>query len=476
MTDADVQVSYKAGDKEVTAGYFMKFYRFKEFKGGREGLRDKVLCYRWNHREGQIDGEVYEYGSFLQSKMVQAGVTCSDCHEPHSLKLRAPGNGVCSQCHDRRKYDSEKHHFHSPGSAGSACAGCHMPAKTYMVVDLRRDHGFRIPRPDLSERLGALNACTGCHTRKSARWAADRVRQWYGHDPKGYQNYAEALQAARDGTVDAEARLLDLLRDKEQPAIARATAAAEMGPWLGGNSLPTLAEALGDIDPRVRAAAVEGLAGLPPEQLWRYVHPLLRDPVRGVRALAASALAGIAVEQIPSDEQHNFRRAADEYLVSLRQNADDPGSQVNLGNFHAARGEAVEAEHAYREALNLDPDWVPASVNLSDLFRQTGRDREGEIPLREGLARQPESAALHHSLGLWQARQNNLPAALRSLKRAVELAPDDTRFAYVYAVALHSAGHGAEALAIVEAALRQTPGDPSLNGLRSQLIAQTPKR
>ncbi|MGH8550843.1 MAG: HEAT repeat domain-containing protein [Methylococcales bacterium] len=428
------------------------------------------------HADGQIDGEVYEYGSFQQSKMYRAGVSCGDCHEPHSLKLRAPGNGVCLQCHGKDKYHAEKHHFHGTGSAGASCVGCHMPAKTYMVVDPRRDHGFRIPRPDLSERLGAPDACTACHSDKSARWAADRVRQWYGHDPKGYQDYAEALHAARIGTTDAEARLLVLLQDNNQPAIARATAAAELGPWLSGNSLPVLAEALGDSDPRVRAAAVEALAPLPPERLWQFTHQLLRDPVRGVRALAVAALAGIPVEPIPPGEQDDFRRAADDYLASLRQNADDPGAQVNLGNFRAARGESAEAERAYREALNLDPDWVPAYVNLSDLFRQTDRDAEGEMPLRDGLARQPESAALHHGLGLLQARQNNLPAALASLKRAVDLAPDDTRLVYVYAVALHGSGHAREALTIVEAALTRAPGDQSLNALRSQLTTEGRKR
>ena len=44
------------------------------------------------HADGQILGEVYEWGSFVQSRMHRAGVTCSDCHEPHRAALRAPGN------------------------------------------------------------------------------------------------------------------------------------------------------------------------------------------------------------------------------------------------------------------------------------------------------------------------------------------------------------------------------------------------
>jgi tetratricopeptide (TPR) repeat protein len=428
------------------------------------------------HADGQIEGEVYEYGSFLQSRMHAAGVTCSDCHEPHSLKLRVPGNGVCLQCHGQNKYDTEKHHFHAAGPGGTQCVNCHMPARTYMVVDPRRDHSFRVPRPNLSVRLGTPNACGNCHANKPARWAADKVRQWYGHDPKGYQNYAEALHAARTGSTDAEARLLALLRDKDQPAIARASAAAELGHWLSENSLPALAGALGDTDPQVRAAAVEALASLPPDQLWQLAHPLLRDPARAVRMLAASALAGISAEQVPTGERADFGRAIDEYLASLRFNADEPAAQINLGNFHAARGEFAEAEQSYREALAIDPDWLPAYVNLADLYRQTNRDREGEALLREGMARQPKAAVLHHSLGLLQVRQKHLPEALASLKRAMELAPDDARFSYVYAVALHGAGHTREAKATIEASLKRAPGDPALNALRSQLAAEVHKR
>ncbi|MGZ4978700.1 MAG: tetratricopeptide repeat protein, partial [Methylobacter sp.] len=421
------------------------------------------------HTDGQIDGEVYEYGSFLQSKMYRAGLTCSDCHEPHSLKLRMPENGVCLQCHGANKYDTDKHHFHTTGSAGSRCVDCHMPTKTYMVIDPRRDHSFRVPRPDLSARIGTPNSCTGCHSDKSAHWAANKVRQWYGHDPKGYQDYAETLHAVRSGAVGAKARVLTLLRDKDQPAIARATVATELGVWLSPELLPLLAEGLSDPDPRVRSAGLQALDSLPPEQRWAIAHDRLCDPVRSLRALAAAALAGTPTERIPPSEQSDFRLAADDYLGSLRLNADDPGAQVNLGNFHAARGELAEAERAYREALHLDPNRTSAYVNLADLFRQINRDNDAEILLQEGLARQPQAAVLHHSVGLLQVRKKNLDAALASLKRAVELAPEEAQFRYVYAVALSSVGHIDEAWGVVEAGLKRTPGDPSLNALHSQL-------
>jgi tetratricopeptide (TPR) repeat protein len=421
--------------------------------------------------DGQIDGEVYEYGSFLQSRMARAGVTCSDCHDPHALELRIPGNGVCLQCHRAEKYDAPRHHFHRVGSAGSSCVECHMPAKVYMRVDPRRDHSFRVPRPDLSVRLGTPNACTGCHADQPAAWAADHVRAWYGHDPVGYPHYAEALHAARTAAVDAEARLVALLEDADQPAIARATAAAELSRWLSPTSVAALAAATGDADPLVRMGAVEALELLPLEQRWPLVGRLVADSVRAIRIVAVGALAGTATSTLSAAERADFDRAAAEYVAAQELNADQPGPLVNLGNFAAARGEAGRAEQAYRAALDLDPDWVPAWVNLADWMRQTGRDAEGEQVLRAGLARHPQAAALHHSLGLLQVRERKLPEALASLQQATDLAPDETRFVYVYAVALHEVGRTREALAAVERALERAPGDRPLRELRAQWTA-----
>ena len=424
------------------------------------------------HADGQIDGEVYEYGSLLQSKMVHAGVTCTDCHQPHSLKLRLPGNGVCLQCHSAEKYATEKHHFHPIDSTGANCVDCHMPVKNYMVVDPRRDHSFRIPRPDLSLKLGTPNACNSCHADKSTRWAMGKVRQWVGREPKGYQNYAETLHAIRTQTADAETRLLGFLDENAQPAIAKATAVSGLEQHLTQESLPFLAEALDNAEPLVRAAAVEALEPLPLQQRWALAHGLLRDPVRVVRVLVAGVLAGVPADQVPKEEQADFQKATDDFLASQRFNADEPGAQVNLGNFYAVRGEHGKAEAAYREALALNSDWMPAYANLADLYRQTGRDAEGEILLREGLAIQPKSAALYHSLGLLQVRQKNMASALSSLKRAVELAPNDARFAYVYAVALASTGHPREARAVVDAGLKHVPESTALGQLRSQWTAK----
>lgn len=420
------------------------------------------------HADGQIDGEVYEYGSFLQSKMYHAGVRCSDCHEPHSVKLRLPVNELCGQCHRAAKYDTEQHHFHAVGKAGAFCIDCHMPSKTYMGVDARRDHGFRVPRPDQSERLGTPNPCNACHTDKTAEWAAQRLRAWYGRDAKGYQNYAEALHAARAHKADADDRLTALLQDSNQPAIARATAVAA----LSAQSLEpvnVIRQALQDSDPLLRRAGLEALEQLAPEQRWAVARELLNDPIRSLRALAASALAGAAEQHFTPNDQKAFELAAGEYLAALQWNADDPAAQVNLGNFYAARNQSVLAERAYRAALTLDPKWLPAYINWADYLRVNKRDDEGGAILQQGLRHVPDSAALHHSLGLLAMRQQNIEKALDSLRLAVQLQPEDARFSYVYAAVLANVGRLDEARAVLQTALSITPNDAELQALQAAL-------
>ena len=159
------------------------------------------------HADGQIDGEVFEYDSFLQSAMHKAGVVCSNCHDPHSAKLRVQGNSLCAQCHMPEKFDVTAHHKHQSGSAGAQCVNCHMPTKTYMVVHDRRDHSIRIPRPDLTVTIGTPNACNQCHTDHPAEWAAKAVAEWYPNGRQTKPHYGTALHAGRTGAINAESQL-----------------------------------------------------------------------------------------------------------------------------------------------------------------------------------------------------------------------------------------------------------------------------
>jgi predicted CXXCH cytochrome family protein len=437
---------------QIAEGYvpgkpFLDYYR--------PALLEPPLYYA----DGQQRGEVYKWGSFLQSKMYAKGVTCSDCHEPHSGKLRAQGNAVCAGCHLSARYDTAEHHHHPPGSAGAACVACHMPTTTYMVNDPRHDHSLRVPRPDQSVKFGTPNPCTGCHTDHDAEWAATRLRTWYGHDPQGYQHYAEAFSAEAKGDRDAGAQLRAVAADTTQPPIARATALAGLDPSGSRAALEALAAGLRAPDPLMRFGALQSMARSPLEVRATLIAPLLSDPVRIVRNEAVGVLAPLPADRLNASQRTAFERASAEYVETQRYNADRVESRVNLGSFYANRGDAVRAEDEFRAAIELDPQYVPAYVNLADLYRARGRDADGERSLRSGLDKAPGNASLHHALGLALVRLQHLNEALDELRRAVELEPDDARFAYVYGVALHSTGDVNASIDCLTTALAAHPDD-----------------
>ncbi|MEZ5786954.1 MAG: multiheme c-type cytochrome [Xanthobacteraceae bacterium] len=417
--------------------------------------RISLLDDRLYYPDGQIRDEVYEYGSLLQSKMFAAGVTCSDCHDPHSLKLRAEGNAVCEQCHAPEKFATTAHHHHKEGSAGAQCVACHMPARTYMVVDPRRDHSFRIPRPDLSATLGTPNACNGCHADKPSQWAAEQIKGWYGTPKPGFQRFGEALHAGSLGAPGARARLLALAEDTTHPAIARASALSRVDRITNPQALETLRKLSRDPDPLVRRAAVAAYA-VAPLAARRDLWAMLDDPIRDVRLEAARQLADLPGQRLTPDEQTRRTRGIEEYIASQRSNADRPEAHHNLGLLFITLGRAAEAESELKAAVALDPSFVPAAVTLADLYRALGRDGDAEPVLRDMIARYPEAAAPHHALALWLVRAGRRAEAMEELKRAVELAPDDPRMAYVYAVALAQADR-AQAISALKRSLARHP-------------------
>lgn len=409
--------------------------------------------------DGQIDDEVYVYGSFLQSRMHAAGVTCSDCHEPHGMRLRASGNTLCLQCHAPEPYDRPAHHHHPMDSAGASCVECHMPTRTYMVVDPRRDHSLRIPRPDLTERLGTPNACNNCHRDRTPAWAAARVAEWYGDPEPGFQRYAGAFHAARQGVPQAGPALAALIEEASAPDIVRASALSEFGPYLDASTLGLLQLGLADANPRVRAAGLAALEHAPLDVRVRLVFPLLEDPVLAVRLEAARLLAVIPAGELPADRQAVLDGAIGEYRESLSVNADWPESQIDLGRILAAQGRVEEATEAFTTANEINPWFVPGYVNLADLYRQLHRDDQAEQVLRQAIQRVPDTAALHHALGLTLVRRQQMAAALESLGRAAELEPANARYTYVYAVALHSSGEVEQGIEVLEEALPRFPYD-----------------
>ena len=510
------------------------------------------------HADGQILDEVYEYGSFLQSKMYHKQVRCSDCHDPHSAKLKFQGNQVCTSCHQHPagKYDTPAHHNHKMGSEGAQCVACHMPATTYMDVDSRRDHSFRIPRPNVSVQLGTPNACTGCHVRdakipgdqwpkpltsrrgleyadwlRAARegnravqaelaridaWAEESLHKWHPQGLKRDPHFAPALAAARRQSFDALNLLVEVLEDRAQPAIARATAARELAAYVHSGlapqdaPLPALVAALSDRDPQVRAAAVDSLQQASPDMIARRLPGLLQDPIRLVRTRTALALSGVGGDSLLRREEPIwYREAIAELLAGAEFDSDRTGGHLLRGTIFESQQQLAEAEAEYRLAMRLEPRTVPPKSALAGLLDRMSQEkmqaaqqaaRLQDTDEAERLARQadqhlaemeqvkrdewsflerdaqmvPDNAALQLQLGLARYHQGWHKEAGAALEMAHRLAPRHPLFSYYLAVYYKDTDRIDEARALATGLLQQRPGDPQYKLLWDSLRGETP--
>jgi tetratricopeptide (TPR) repeat protein len=450
-----------------------------DFEAGRpleDSHRAALLEPDLYHPDGQILDEVYVYGSFLQSRMYAAGVTCTDCHDPHSMQPVAEGNTLCSRCHAPTVFDTPEHHRHPIGSAGSRCVECHMRARTYMVVDPRRDHSFRVPRPDLSVKIGTPNACNECHRDRSAEWAAAVVRERYVSERARTPHYGEALAAARAGRAGADTLLLEVLATRANPGIARATALNELLRYPSAPTAASIARGARDSDPLVRRTVAEMLDRLPEGPRLRVGVPLLGDSIRIVRLASAAALAATPPASLSPDQSDLLQRAIYELRQALQRNADRADALVNLGNLEMRLGRAAEAEAAYRQSMRRNRFYLPAYVNLADLLRQQQRDEEGERVLLDALEVVPDNAEVHHALGLLLVRTGRIESAVEHLGRAVEQRPGNPRFAFVYGIALFDTGETERALTVLEQAQARHPSDLELLAALVQFNSQLGRR
>jgi len=435
------------------------------------------------HADGQQLDEVFVVGSYRQSKMYRMGVTCTNCHDPHSARPKLPGNALCLQCHDAKAnpafpsatghYDTPQHHHHPEGSAGAQCTACHMPAKNYMIVQPRPDHSMRIPRPDLSVTLGTPNACNQCHADKPAQWAADAVTQWFG-TPKRPPHYGEAFAAARRGAPEAPQALAALVADAAMPPNVRATALDHLrGSAVG---LKERVAATTDADAEVRAAAAASLEDVTPSLGVPALAPLLRDPVRAVRIAAARSLAPLPHAQFDPPTRQAFDTAVAEYVAAQKVALDMPGPNLNLGVLYARTGRDAEAESSYKAALKIDPDFTPARANLAQFYAERGRLPEAEQVLRDGLKREPGIGELQYSLGLLMAEQQRLAEAADALERASKLLPQRARIHYNLGLARQQLGQPKPAENALRKARELSPGDPGIAYALAVFYAQQGRR
>lgn len=397
------------------------------------------------HADGQIDAEVFVHGSFVQSRMHAAGVGCGDCHNPHSNKIHTDGNELCTACHNpqpparfstlkAKDYNAPAHHFHKRDSAGAQCVNCHMAATTYMQVDPRRDHSFRVPRPDLTVALGTPNACNDCHGDKSPAWAAARLTGRLGSAWRQRATIGPAIAAGRRRDPRAVPALTSLSGDAHS-SLVRSTAVALLGSY-GARGIQGVVAALGDKDPLVRSTAIEQLGLLDGRQRLRLLSPLLRDGARLVRISSARMLADIPADQLGAAERQAFERAIQEYIEAQEAAGETPEAQANLGQLFADMGRHGDARRAFRRALRNGPDYDQAYVQFATFLSQVGDRRAAERVLRDGIEVAPRAANIYYALGLILAETQRLADAEPMLAKAVELDPGHLDALYNHGVLL----------------------------------------
>jgi predicted CXXCH cytochrome family protein len=398
------------------------------------------------HANGQILDEVYEYGSFLQSRMHANRVRCSDCHDPHSLKLKFTGNALCTQCHVPGKYDTPAHHHHAVDSAGASCVECHMPARAYMVIDKRRDHSFRVPRPDLTVELGTPNTCNDCHTKpeETPQWAADAVRKWYGEKRPDDPHWARALAAGRAVKPEGEQMLLDVLSRRETPAIIRATALGLLANYESEAATKMLRESLYDSDPLVRLTAVRAT---PIDERGSTIPDLARalgDPSRRIRIAAVERLVEVPLEQLTDQQRNAFEEAMIEMRASQEMSLDQAGGHLSLAILDRRYGRAQQAIEHLLSAIRLQPYMAGSRAELASIYDSIGADaaeirrlrmEEAELVERDSKL-SPDNAAIFYQLGMLRYLLGEHDKAEAALRAASEKSPQNYQFKWALALLL----------------------------------------
>jgi tetratricopeptide (TPR) repeat protein len=412
------------------------------------------------YADGQAKDEDYIYTSFLESKMYSRGVMCSNCHNPHSGKVLFAGNQLCLQCH-AKKYDDISHTFHQAGIIASECRSCHMPSKFYMGNDLRYDHTFRVPRPDLSVKYGTPNSCNNCHRDKSATWAANAITKWYGG--KRAYHFAEDLIPASKGDSESESHIMRLLNDTAAPPIIKATALYYLKDINTGNSAQTLIKSLQDKNAQIRYQALRSLADFPAEAWLNAVGPALSDKVRAVRIAAADLYVSILSGQVPPNYYAAFTNAKNVLEKYILYQTDFATGDAMAGDYYLKLQDYDNAEKFYLMGLKKDTAMNYARLNLSVLYNIKGNNPEALKVLQDALHTDPKNDRIYFNIALLYNEMKNHPKAEESLEKAIRLKSQNPRVYYNYGLMLEQDNKMKEAISMFNKGLELSPFDGDIN-------------
>ena len=413
-----------------------------------------LLNYPTYELDGQIKDEDYVYGSFVQSKMYRNKISCKDCHNVHSLRLKKTGNALCLSCH-LPKYDTQEHHLHKLNTEASQCINCHMPGKYYMGNDFRRDHSFRVPRPDQSLTYGTPNVCTTCHQGKDAKWASDVIVANYGK--LRIDHFSDYLLAGSQGDNDAYKTLFS---QKKYPEIARATALSQYSnEALSDVQLRDHLRFLKDSSALVRNEAIKSFEKSPNKEYSKYIEPLLKDSVRLNRISAAryfNTVKSLVTEGEP------FKAAQKEYLDALDMVSDFAGGQHQIALYHLANENTDLAIKAYKKSIGIDNYYNQSRMNLALLYYQRGNLEETEKLYLKVIEQEPNFSYAYYMLGLVYNEMGKSDGAKKYLLEASNKDPNNINAIYNYSLLLQKEGAFAESIKFLNNAIKRFPDNERL--------------
>jgi predicted CXXCH cytochrome family protein len=421
--------------------------------------------------DGQVYNEDFVYGSFLQSKMHQKGVVCSNCHDPHSAKLNLPKEALCLQCHQAETFATKSHHQHNDGSTGAQCVNCHMPETTYMKIDARRDHGFHIPRPDLALQFGTPDTCISCHDDKTSNWSLDKLNAWFPNS-----EHRQTRKQEKDFTGVFSATTMSLSNQQWQSVsselsriaqtisyapIIRASSLTKMAQTSNANTVIAIARALKDDNEYIRLGAIQALQGSGAQSMqtekWRLLSPLLTDKVLAIRTAAAYTLTSLW-QQLNSEQIKILTPALNEYITIQDYNSDRGFAHSNKGIIFSYQGKLEQAINSFKQGISIEKNFAQGYLNLSQVYRQLEQHQKTMEILKQGMKANPEDAQLPFELAMAYIRAKDKVTAATHLGKATNLAPQNSHYFYVLGLSLQDFNKTKAYKAIAQAySLSQNP-------------------
>ena len=411
--------------------------------------------------DGQIDQEDFVYGSFLSSKMYRNHVSCSSCHNPHSGKIKMEGNALCLQCHEPT-YDSESHHHHTE-EKGTSCVSCHMDGKVYMGNDYRKDHSFRVPRPDQSVKYNTSNACNSCHKDKSTKWAESAVINWYGSE-RAY-HFSDDLIPGSMLSEKSLFHLTKLVENDSVPTIVQSTALEYLQYINDPKAFDLILQSLKHKEALVRQAGFVSLLSYPNQIRKEPGLKGLTDPIKAVRIMAFRTVSNLDVSTLAPQQRSDWNKVNGEYFIYLKGNSDFPNGQTLIGEFYQQQGDYTRAVNAFKLALKMDSLQVSPYTNLAILYSGKSESEKVKEIIVQAINKFPENAEFHYFMGLNEGALNNKESQFYYLQQAYKLQPQNPKYSFNYILLVFQSGDKAQAKSELKKALKLNPNNQRLEEL-----------